>query len=125
MKMHTRLLLTSCAVLVGYANPTVLPGTGRAGIIMTSLSTNGDTHHLWETSSNYSDFVSVTVSAAQRYEFDDVDTGEMNVLTPGPDSKQTITRTIYPVGVPPYLPDWWYSVTKNGVPAKKKVASHP
>lgn len=116
---------------MGYPNPTVAPGTGNAGIAMTSTSTNQDTHHLWATSSNYSDFTSVTVSATQRYEFDDVGdgsnpgTGEVNVLIPGPDSTPTITRAIYPVGSPPYLPDWWYSVTKNGVTATKKVASHP
>jgi len=108
----------------GTPNPTVAPGALKNGILMTSTATNGDTHSPWPLSTNYSDFTSLTVSAAQRYEFDDIATGDTNLLVPGPDSTQTITRIIYPVGAPP-SPDWWYKVTKNGVPSTKEVMPHP
>lgn len=90
---------------------------------MTSTTSNGDTHYEWATSKNYNDFTSLTVSAAQRYEFDDLGTEYSDVLVPGPDSTQTITRIIYPLGTP--SPDWWYKVTKNGVFSLNKVESHP
>ena len=75
-----------------------------------------DTQDAWATPGfrlsyfNYTD-----PPATQRYEFDDIQTGEHDVLVPGPDSAATITRSIMD-NRSPYLPSlWWYTCTKNNV----------
>ena len=100
---------------VGYHNPTVAPGTGTDGIEMNETDTNLDNQHVFATVSPYS---AVTITAAQRYEFDDTATGETNILIPGPDSTASITRRIYSTGTPP---TWYYSVIKNGSMAEKAL----
>ena len=87
-------------------NPTILPSPpqpGSAGVIYDDQLMPG-------TAKPYQ---SATVVSTQKWEYDDSATGELDVIVPGPDSGPLpITRTI---GVrPPYIPYWWYSVTKNG-----------
>ncbi len=57
-----------------------------------------------------------TFTGTQTYEFGDSATGQVNQPIPGPDAGPlSITRNI---GVrSQYLPNWWYSVTKNGTTA--------
>ena len=100
---------------INYVNPTVLPGTGSNGIEMNETDTNLDTQQVFATTKPYS---AVTITATQRYEYDDTATHQQNVLVPGPDSTASITRQIYSVGTPP---NWFYSVTKNGSTAKKAL----
>jgi hypothetical protein len=92
-----------------YKNPTVLPGTGTNGVQMSS-HTGQDEQFVWSTAPPYS--TTPPITATQRYEFDDVATGQSNVLVPGPDSNPTIVRTV--AMRPPYT-GWWYSCTKSGI----------
>jgi len=79
-------------------------------------SGNGyDTHYTWTVSPFY---IYTTVTAAQRYEFNDTLTGETNVLIPGPDSTASIVRTVSQLSS---FIDWWYSVTKQGLTGSKKL----
>lgn len=87
-------------------NPTVLPDPpqpGSAGVIY-------DDQLMVSTAKPYQ---SASAISTQKWEYDDSDTGEKDVIVPGPDSGPlTITRTI--TVRPPYIPYWWYSVNKNG-----------
>ena len=97
---------------VSYPNPTVSPATDSSGSSM-AVTTGTDTHYVWASTGPYS--TPVTVTAQQRYEFNDHATGEQNVLIPGPDSTASIIRTISN-NVPPYQPNIWvYSITKQGL----------
>ena len=99
-------------------NPTVLPSSDSSSNSM-ATAVGSDTHYVWASTGPYT--TTVTVTAAQRYEFNDTATHQQNVLTPGPDSTASIVRTItnsrsgYPAG------NWWYSITKQGLTAWLKV----
>ena len=97
---------------IGLDNPTVLPRLDTSSM----ASGNGyDTHYTWTVSPFY---IYTTVTAAQRYEFNDTLTGETNVLIPGPDSTASIVRTVSQLSS---FIDWWYSVTKQGLTGSKKL----
>ena len=68
-----------------------------------SVSIVQDTHSRWASIAPYS---YVAISANQRYEYDDIATGQFDTLIPGSDSTATITRTIN--FRPPFI-GWWYS----------------
>ncbi len=95
---------------VNYPNPTVKPTMDSSGNSMTTGIGN-DTHDVWAAVKPY---LANSVTAAQRYEFNDTATGEKNVLIPGPDSTASIVRSVtnsrplYPADI------WWYSVVKQG-----------
>ncbi len=94
-------------------NPTVAPGTGTSGLVMTTTSNNSDIQHTWTPVAPYTN---ATITAQQQYEYDDVATGVSNTIIPGPGSGPfSITRTIAPR--PPYAVYWWYSCTKQGTTA--------
>ncbi len=94
-------------------NPTVAPGTGTSGIVMTATNTNSDTQHTFTPVALYSN---ATITAQQQYEYDDIATGANNTIVPGPGSGPfAITRTVAPR--PPYAVYWWYSCTKQGTTA--------
>lgn len=98
----------------GIPNPTITPtpkNPGSAGFIVDNQLFRG---------SSSLDVVQpyqlAYFSATQTWEFDDSATGETNKKIPGPDSGPlSINRNIGPR--PPYIPYWWYSVTKNGTTA--------
>ena len=62
-----------------------------------------------------------TFTANQRYEYDDTETGENNVLIPGSDTINTITRTITNNRVPYSSDIWWQSITKHGFTGWKQI----
>ncbi len=102
----------------GLDNPTVLPTTDQQNSSM-AVTTGSDTHYVWASTGPYS--TPKTVTAHQRYEYNDHATGEQNVLIPGPDSTASIDRTISN-NVPPYQPNVWvYSVTKQGFTAELQL----
>ncbi len=98
------------------SNPTIAPGAyispGNDGGIPMTSNLNNDTHYVWPPVQPYG---SQTVTASQQYEFDDLTTGDLNTVIPGPDSTASIVRTVGPR--PPYLTPWWYSCTKQGLTA--------
>ena len=98
----------------GIPNPTITPtpkNPGSAGFIVDN--------QLFRNSSSLDvvqPYQLAYFSATQTWEFDDSATGETNKKIPGPDSGPlSINRNIGPR--PPYIPYWWYSVTKNGTTA--------
>ncbi len=103
----------SCFSLsVGLDNPTVQPPSDTSSM---ANGTGYDIHHTWAVSPFY---IYTTVTATQRYEFNDSVTGETNVLVPGPDSTASIVRTVTNTGTPsPSFINWYYSVSKQGLTA--------
>ena len=96
----------------GLDNPTISPSPGTASMASTICT---DTHYTFNVSSFY---VYTTVTASQRYEFDDSVTGQTNVLIPGPSSTASIVRTVTNTGTPsPSFNAWYYSVSKQGLTA--------
>ena len=98
----------------GLENPTIAPTPklpGSVGILTDNQLFGGN--YLLGVAKPYQ---SQQFTATQTYEFDDSATNQTNQQIPGPDSGPlSITRTI---GIrPPYIPYWWYSVTKNGTTA--------
>jgi hypothetical protein len=72
----------------------------------------GDTQLTWGAKAPYAN---KSVVAQQQWQFDDIATGQTNVLIPGADSNVTITRKIGSrMGS---IAPWWYSVTKSGLTA--------
>jgi hypothetical protein len=62
-----------------------------------------------------SSLVGATWTATQTYKFDDTATGEKGTVVPGPGAgPMTITRQVYPVGQPPMVLTWYYTVNKSG-----------
>ena len=98
----------------GLANPTITPTPKLSGSVgaLTDHQLFGGTNPL----NAAPPYQSQTFTATQTYEFDDSATGQVNQPIPGPDAGPlSITRSI---GFrPPYVPTWWYSVTKNGTTA--------
>jgi len=95
-------------------NPTVLPGIGNQGDRLSDTQyLETDTQHVVAFSPPpYSQFTGTSFTATQKFQFDDIATGEADVLIPGPDSLNTITRSIE--SRPGYPPSqWWYSCTKT------------
>ena len=90
-------------------NPTITPNPYQKG----STGTIPDNQLLWPTTTSYT---ANSFTATQTWEFDDSAIGTVNQQIPGPDSGPlSITRTVG--SRPPYVPYWWYSVTKNGTTA--------
>ncbi len=88
--------------------------SGSSGYNM-SVGVSNDTHKALSVSQPYA---VATLSASQTYEFFDSVTGVDNVVIPGPNSINTIVRSVYSVpSPPPYLPVWYTSTAKNGTTA--------
>ncbi len=89
-------------------NPTVPGGAASAG----AMNDIQDKPYSFAASSSC---VAATWTATQTYKFDDTATGEKAIVVPGPGAgPMTITRHVYPVGTPPNLPTWYYTVNKSG-----------
>ena len=102
---------------IGLRDPTMYPNSGARDMRGGFLE---DTHHVVEVRPPYStnDF-----SADQKYVYDDLFTGELEVLVPSPtgDNTATIRRTIEQRGVP-YI-GWWYSCSKQGFAAWLQITT--
>ena len=96
------------------ANPTISPTPKLPGStgVLTDNQLFGGTSPLNAAPPYYEQ----TFIGTQTYDFDDSATGQVNQPIPGADAGPlSITRKI---GVrSQYLPNWWYSVTKNGTTA--------
>jgi hypothetical protein len=98
----------------GLSNPTITPIPKRPG--STGYLTDNQLFRGSSPLDVIQPYQLAYFSGTQTYEFDDSATGETNKQIPGPDSGPlSIDRTIGPR--PPYVPYWWYSVTKNGTTA--------
>ena len=89
-------------------NPTVPGGAASAG----TMNDTQDKPYSFAASSSC---IAATWTSTQTYKFDDTATGEKAIVVPGPGAgPMTITRRVYLVGTPPYVPSWYYTVNKSG-----------
>ncbi len=110
---HPPLGPSSSGKISAIPNPTITPSpTVPGGPASTgSITDIQDRPYSFVASSSC---VAATWTSTQTYEFDDTDTGQKGVVVPGA-GPMTITRSVYPVGSPPSVPQWYYTVNKSGI----------